>query len=319
MSDAPQADAPDTDEPADALSATWRAWSCTVRVTVQGSTPERLARATAIVRDLMDEVAAAVDRFRPDSDLSHVNAHPGRLVAVSPLTTTLVDVALRSAARTDGACDPTVGTALRGAGYVEDIEVVRVSRRDASAARPAAGWQSVMLDSARNRIGVVPDGLLDLGATAKAWTADQASGRASAELDLPVMVAIGGDLAVSGAGRPWRIDVSEHEGGPGQQVELTLGGLATSSTGARRWSTTAGPMHHLIDPRTGRPVEGPWRTCSVWAPTACAANEASTTALVLGACAVDWLLAHDRAARLVDGDGSVTHVGDWPQPEVRAA
>ena len=303
----------------DSLSATWRDWSCSVRVSVQGGEPEDLERATALVRDLMDEVAASVDRFRPSSDLSRVNAQPGRLVEVSALTATLVGVALRSAARTDGACDPTVGTALRAAGYVDDIEVVQQANRRADASRPAAGWQSVLLDRARHRVGVAPDGLLDLGATAKAWTADQASARARAELDLPVMVSIGGDLAVSGVCRPWRIDVSEHEGGATQQVEISRGGLATSSTGSRRWGTPEGTMHHLIDPSTGLPADGPWRTCSVWAPSACAANEASTAALVLGEGAVDWLLAHDRAARLIDRDGVTTYVGDWPRPQGRAA
>jgi thiamine biosynthesis lipoprotein len=286
---------------------------------VQSSVPEDLDTATAVVRDLMIDVAAAVDRFAPASDLSRVNARPGQLVEVSALTTTLVGVALRSAARTNGACDPTVGTALRAVGYVDDIEVVQQANRPAAISRPAAGWQSVVLDRARQRIAVTADGLLDLGATAKAWTADRASARARAELDLAVMVSIGGDLAVSGADRPWRVDVSEQEGGPGEQVELSRGGLATSSTGSRRWDTPEGTMHHLIDPVTGLPADGPWRTCSVWAPTACAANEASTTALVLGEGAADWLLAHDRAARLIDRDGAPTYVGGWPRPEGRAA
>ncbi|MBV9831248.1 MAG: FAD:protein FMN transferase [Marmoricola sp.] len=307
--------APLADPPTDSLSATWRDWSCTIRVGVQSADRSALERADAVVRDLMAEVAAAVDRFRPDSDLSRVNARPGHLVAVSPLTTTLVGLALRAAERTDGACDPTVGTALRRAGYVDDIDAVRRFRQATTAAQPAAGWRSVELDRARHRVAVTPDGLLDLGATAKAWTADQASARASDELGLPVLVSIGGDLAVSGSDRPWRLDVSEHEGGAGQRVKITHGGLATSSTGGRRWSTTAGPRHHLIDPRTGLPAEGPWRTCSVWAPTACAANEASTTALVLGGGAVDWLRAQDRAARLVGHDGVATYVAGWPRPE----
>jgi thiamine biosynthesis lipoprotein len=304
---------------ASSLSSAWRDWSCSVRVTVQSTDATDLDRAVRVVRGLMERVGESADRFRPGTDVCRVNADPGRPVTVSPMTTTLLSVALRAAGRTDGACDPTVGTALLSAGYDDDIERLRATGSRAGRAGPAAGWRSVHLDRERHLVAVPPDGLLDLGATAKAWTADRAAATAAEDTGRPVLVSIGGDLAVSGADRPWRVDVSEDEGGAAQQVELTYGGIATSSTRSRRWQTDSGPRHHLIDPRTGRPAEGPWRSCSVWAPSACAANEASTAALVLDGDARAWLQSHDRAARLVGHDGDLAYVGGWPRPEERAA
>ena len=76
--------------------------------------------------------------------------------------------------------------------------------------------------------------------------------------------------------------------------------------------TTAGEMHHLLDPRTGRPTAGPWRTVTATGPTCVAANTATTAALVLGADAVPWLEQHDVTARLVDESGAVHRVGAWP-------
>ena len=95
-------------------------------------------------------------------------------------------------------------------------------------------------------------------------------------------------------------------------MAISSGGLATSSTRARRWRRGGSELHHLIDPSTGNPAAGPWRTVSVAAETCTLANTASTAAIIAGVSAVSWLRARDFAARLVAHDGAVTHVGEWP-------
>ena len=106
--------------------------------------------------------------------------------------------------------------------------------------------------------------------------------------------------------------MSERAGEPGQHIGLTHGGLATSSTVARRWRTTSGEAHHIIDPRTGRPAEGRIRTATVWAPSTMKANTASTAAIILGDEAAEFLLDLGQAARLVDFNGRITTIGEWP-------
>jgi thiamine biosynthesis lipoprotein len=71
-------------------------------------------------------------------------------------------------------------------------------------------------------------------------------------------------------------------------------------------------VHHIVDPSTGFPVDGPWRTASVYAPSAMAANTASTAAIVLGPDAVEWLTDRHLAARLVSTDGVVATTEGWP-------
>jgi thiamine biosynthesis lipoprotein len=134
-----------------------------------------------------------------------------------------------------------------------------------------------------------------------------------------VLVEIGGDVAVAGpADEPWRVQVAEVTGGPGQLVGLTHGGLATSSTVARRWRTAVGTAHHVIDPRTGAPADGAVRSATVWAPTCLEANTFSTAAIVWGSSAGARLGLAGIPARLVDGAGAVHRVGAWPDQE-RAA
>jgi FAD:protein FMN transferase len=141
----------------------------------------------------------------------------------------------------------------------------------------------------------------------------------AARYRMPALVEIGGDVAVAGpVDAPWRVRVAEVADGPGVLVGLTHGGLATSSTAARRWRTAAGEAHHVIDPHTGAPAAGVVRTATVWAPTCLEANTFSTAALVWGASAAARLELGGVAARLVDRSGAVRTVGPWPGEE-RAA
>jgi thiamine biosynthesis lipoprotein len=97
-----------------------------------------------------------------------------------------------------------------------------------------------------------------------------------------------------------------------QLVRLSRGGLATSSVTCRQWLRAGQLLHHIIDPRTGRPAEGPWRTVSVAAASCAEANAAATAAIIAGDGAEEWLTALRLPARLIGHDGSVRLVGGWP-------
>lgn len=100
-----------------------------------------------------------------------------------------------------------------------------------------------------------------------------------------------------------------------QQIRLTRGGLATSSVTCRRWLRAGQVMHHIIDPRTGLPASGPWRTVSVIAPSCAEANAASTAAIVAGDDALGWLTAAGLPARLIGHDGRIARTGGWPESD----
>ncbi|GAA3121055.1 thiamine biosynthesis lipoprotein [Kribbella aluminosa] len=291
---------------------TWSAWSCTVRLTVDD--PAVLGAACGELRTLMDRVDKAASRFRPDSELSIVNNRAGALVPVSRLLVDLVDVSLVAAQVSGGAVDPTVGPAVIAAGYDADIETVR--RRfpqEPGEPKPVAGWQQVRLNRKLAMLGVPKDCALDLGATAKAWTADRAANVLSKRYGCAVLVEIGGDLRAAGVPKkPWVITVAERAGEIGVLVTLGHGGLTSSTRTVRRWQTPAGYGHHVIDPRTGLPADGPYRTASVWAPTAVRANTFSTALVATGDGALGRLKLAGHPARLIDADGEVTELSGWP-------
>ncbi|MGE5272932.1 MAG: FAD:protein FMN transferase [Verrucomicrobiota bacterium] len=279
-----------------------------------------LDRAEAMLREDLAELDAACSRFRTDSELSALNSSAGADVRVGELLFRAVGVAIDVARLTDGLVDPTVGRTLRLAGY--DRTFAQVEQRDGSRLRPmfaaVPGWRAVVLDEGRRTIRVPRGVELDLGATAKAMAADRAAGRIAEATGGGVLVSLGGDVSVAGpapgAGWPLRIadDHAAPLGGPGPTVSIVGGGLASSGTRVRRWTTAGGELHHIVDPRTARPAVTPWRTVTVAAATCVGANAASTAAVVLGDDAPGWLEERTLPARLVGVSGGVVAVGGWP-------
>ncbi len=180
------------------------------------------------------------------------------------------------------------------------------------------GWRHVMFNRKGPTVRIPAGTTIDLGATAKAWAADRAARAAAQTGGCGALVGVGGDIAVAG-GAPmggWMVHVTDdHRAGhraPGQTVAIESGGLATSSTATRRWRHEGAEMHHIIDPRTGTPVRGSWRTVSVAAASCADANIATTAALVRAGNAPAWLTRMGVPARLVSANGRVYTIGDWP-------
>ncbi|WP_067503896.1 FAD:protein FMN transferase [Actinoplanes sp. TFC3] len=294
--------------PVGADTAQWPVWGTTARIVV--TDPGSLDAATALVKAELAAVDAACSRFRPDSELRRACRNRGLPVTVSPLLADLVAAALDAAARTGGDVDPTVGAALSGLGYDRDFAAI-TGREVAPAVRvfAAPDWRDVRLAGERL---TVPDGvLLDLGATAKAVAADRAALRVAHRLGTGVMVALGGDIATAGPAPEgdWRVLVQDRPGDPRCVVGLPAGAaLASSSTVSRTWSRAGESLHHILDPRTGRPVRAVWRTVSVAAFSCLRANTLSTAAIVRG----NGDVLEGCPARLVTPGMEVVRLGGWP-------
>jgi thiamine biosynthesis lipoprotein len=320
--------APAPSIPGELASARWEALGSTVVVRL--SDPAALALARATIERELDAIDRACSRFRPDSELSRVNASAGRHVYASPLLMEALEVALRAAVLTDGDVDPTVGLALELAGYDRDWQLLRKPNGEPEpqpviTASVRTGWRTVTLDRESSSIRIPTGVRLDLGATAKAWAADRAASAAARATGCGVLVGLGGDIATSGPAPAggWRIRVTDDHrsdpSAPGQTISILSGGLATSSTAVRRWSHDGHTMHHIIDPATGAPVARTWRTISVAAAGCTEANIAATAAFVRAAGAPEWLARLGLPARLVDWEGNVTAVAAWPSEGPAAA
>jgi thiamine biosynthesis lipoprotein len=291
--------------------------SLRVIVTMPGS----LRAAKAAVDLVVAAMDLAASRFRDDSELSRLNASPERDVTVSPLLAQAIAAALRGAELSGGAVDPTVGSAVRLAGYDTDFaQVPADGDRIRLYAERVPGWRAVRLDRTARTVRVPRGVEIDLGATAKALTSDLAAAAASKAIGgAGVLVSLGGDIAVAGEApaEGWSIQTSDDSAAPidetQEAISITSGGIATSSTTVRRWTRGGVVLHHIIDPATGLPADTCWRTVSVVAANCVDANIASTAAIVMSRSAISWLEAGHLPARLVDLSGNVLRVAGWPE------
>src|SRR5438128_92298 len=151
--------------------------------------------------------------------------------------------------------------------FRDDSELARLNA--------SAGRRAIDVDAAGRRVRIPRGVELDLGATAKAFAADRAATDIAEATGVGVIVSLGGDCAIAGPPPEggWTIRVTDRHDAPanGPDPEATIaleaGGLATSGTSARNWTRGAERLHHLVDPRTGRPAASVWRTATVAAPT----------------------------------------------------
>ncbi len=280
-----------------------------------------------VVRGVFAEWDRRLSRFRPDSELSALNAAAGQTVAVSSLLFRVTWAALEAAAATDGLFDPAMLDQLAAAGYDRTFAELPADRpADPGPARPGGAWRGIRLDVHHRTVDLPAGAHLDFGGIAKGMAVDE-SLRGLAELEVtPALVEAGGDLAVVGcpAGLPaWPVGI-EIDGGL-RTVGLPHGALATSSVSRRHWRTGGLEQHHLLDPRTVLPARSGVRSASVAAASCRQAEVAAKVALILGPDAGPAFLDRNGlTGLLVLDDGRELPVGAWtwsapPGDEVRGA
>jgi FAD:protein FMN transferase len=240
-------------------------------IAVAGATPAELEE----IERLFATLDATFSRFRPDSELNRVNAGAAEFVAVSPMFSRVLALALDSARRTDGLVDPTLGAAIEAAGYDRDFADLEDDDERPPAPTASGSWRHVRI--AGRLVFRYPGTKLDLNSVVKGLAVDAAVEQLSGD----GFVSAGGDVAVRGAAV-----VGLPDGG---SLTVRNGGIATSGSTGRRWLRGGALQHHLIDPRTGRPSTSPWVEVTVAAGSCLEADVAAKAAFLLGHDGPGWL------------------------------
>ena len=262
------------------MSIQWMAWGTTVRVEV--TEPAALPAARRLVAGIIARAEREAALEFSGAKVHRLTRAVGRPTTVSTSLADLVAVALTAAELSAGAVDLTVGATtlpLRraAAGHWPERTArfpVCVSIQSARP-RPAPGWRTVY--RAGRSVAVPAGTCLDLTATAKARTAYLAAARVAGQLGVGALVELGGDLATAGPAPDggWLI-APEHGGGA--VAQLQTGNMISSCRAVG-----------IVDPLTGRMVDGPWAAIAVLGPDLVTAKTAAVAALVHGADAEDYL------------------------------
>jgi FAD:protein FMN transferase len=294
----------------------FRAMGCEMSVWLETASAGAAAKAFDQAVAIFAAYEQALSRFRPDSELSQLNARSGRWVVVSDLLWDVLQVALEMAALTNGRFDPTTLRALERYGYTVTFEQINRAGPDNHNPVPLSfpgNWMDIALDDDRQAV-YLPQGMgLDLGGIAKGYTAQKAAGLVRALG--PCLIDAGGDLAAGDApqGYPgWPVAVSAPWPGDGLEpldlckLWLANQAIATSGIDYRTWERDGRLVHHLIDPASGAPAVTDGLTVTVLAADAARAEAWATAALVAGSEeGMDALLERELAALMVTQSGAV--------------
>lgn len=267
-------------------SVEFRAMGSDAHVLVLGGPAHLGDRARARI----DDLESRWSRFRPDSDLSRLNAAAGRPVAIAPVTAALLLRAVDAWRVTGGRFDPTILPALRDAGYDRTFTALHapdpwaeVAADDDLPARPAPGLGGLELTPGHARL---PRGVeIDPGGIGKGLAADLVVEELLDAGADGALVNLGGDLRVAGTGPDggaWGVAVEHPDRGHVADLALVVGAVATSTPRRRRWVHRGGIHHHVIDPATGRPARELPAAVTVVAGEAWRAEVLATAALLTG-------------------------------------
>jgi thiamine biosynthesis lipoprotein len=246
------------------LKVSFRSMASDIRFWVVDPGPDAGER-TEQAQQVVEQVATTCTRFDPTSDLMRANAAGGRWTVVARECFDALAAAQEAHRVTGGLFDPRVLRVLASYGYDTSLPFetrrldlpaapAKVTRRRGFGSRT---WRPKLdADRLAVRVGREP---VDLGGIGKGlavrWAAEilRDAGKA-------VLVEAGGDLMAIGSGtdgKGWMIAVENPVGGdePTAVLRVHDRAVATSSTRIRSWTVGGTEVHHIIDPRTGRPAE----------------------------------------------------------------
>lgn len=274
---------------------------------------EQPAQADALANAAFDEmrrIDVLMSTYKPDSELSRLNANGARTPFVlSPELFGLIKESTDYSRMSDGAFDVTYASV----GFLYDY---RSHRRPNTAAirraLPGVDYRHLQFDAPRHAVRFERAGMrVDLGGIAKGYAVDRAMAILVKAGVTHAMVNAGGDTLLKGdrLGKPWVVGIRDPNKRDGVALRLPLADTAISTSGDyERYFDEGGiRYHHIIDPKTGDSARV-LRSATVLAPTAIRTDALSTAVFVMGA---------ERGLAMIDKMRDVDAVVILPDGKVR--
>lgn len=268
----------------------------------------------------MERLAAMMTRYAPDSTVSAINRAAGvHAVSVGKELMAVLKTAQKLSMQTRGAFDITVG-ALK-AWHFDEGQNTLPAPGEVEAQRRLVGYRGLVLDERAGTAYLGQRGMaLDLGGVAKLPILEAGMGVLQRHGIENVMLNGGGDVLVAGRlrDRPWRVGLRDPRAPERMIGLLTLEGpaiVASSGDYERFFMAQGERQHHILNPATGQPTQGP-HGVSLLARDAASVNGLGAAMMVLGSDGARSLLhgKSDVQALVVNRDQSV-----WRTPGMAAA
>lgn len=239
----------------------------------------------------IEKIDKIANNFDPNSEISRFNA-AGKIQA-SPDLLNMVRASLKYYTLSQGAFDITVGPLVN----IWKEKIREAENKSRGLTLPAenqikkalslVGSNKISLNSNESSIRFTQSGMsIDLGAIAKGYAADQAVKRLKELGVQSALVNAGGNIYCLGrkGSRKWRIGI-RHPRKPDEiafYLDLENQAAATSGDYEQFFILDKKRYSHIIDPKTGYPVDNKLSSVTIIAPDAAASDGLSTTVFVLG-------------------------------------
>lgn len=232
---------------------------------------------------------ALMSSWRPDSEVSRLNASPGQFVSVSPETFEVIDKALWAGQISSGTFDVTFQTlaGLWKFGDAQEAKPKPPTREQVNRLRRNVDYRQIEVQKAERRVKIGPHQRIGLGGIAKGYIVDAAAKVMLAAGVRDFLLRAGGDLYGAGhkpGGERWVAGIQDPRGSHDDYfatLELQDHAFSTAGDYARYYVHEGKRYHHIIDPRTGYPAEA-CRSVTIWAETALLADVIDDSVFILG-------------------------------------
>jgi thiamine biosynthesis lipoprotein len=255
-------------------------------VVAYGRDTRYLAQVANEAFDEIDSLDRQMSNYKVESELSQINRRAAReSVLVEPRLFELIAEAVRYSRESDGAFDISVGALMKSWGFFRG-EGRMPTRADLAQVMNRVGYRHIHLDREAHQIRFDVEGLeLDLGGIAKGFAVDRAA-EILRSRGVEAALVSGGASSIYALGAPpgeraWRIRLRDpyEKTKSGDLVWLKNHSLSVSGSFEKFFTLQGMTYCHIIDPRSGRPVEG-MLMAAVLAPLTVESDAMSTTLFV---------------------------------------
>lgn len=298
------------------------------RVSVVDITPQQAAALQKKIQEQLDGDDWLMSTWKKDSALMRFNRSTSTAPwPVSEAMADIVTTSLRVGKKTDGVMDITVGPLVNLWGFGPDQQPVKMpTQAQIDAAKARTGLQHLTVI---NRAGEqflqkdLPDLYVDLSTVGEGYAADHLSHLMDREGISRYLVSVGGALVsrgMNGKGLPWRVAVqkpTDRENAVEAVVDINGHGISTSGSYRNYYELDGKRISHVIDPRSGRPIDHKLVSVTVISPTALEADAWDTGLMVLGPERAKEVVTREGLAVMMimkEGDGFTT----WMSPQFSA-
>lgn len=237
--------------------------ACLYSVVAYGEDRVALAPILDEALDEVDRIDRLMSHYRADSPLSQLNRTAARgPVAPEPELFDFIATAVRFSIESGGAFDITVGPLMKAWGFFGGDGRLPAPG-ELARARAVTGYRRLVIDAGRRTIEFDRPGVeIDLGGIAKGYAVDRAVGVLRRRGITAALVSAGGStlyaIGTRPGGSPWQVAVQDPVDGRRVAFTVALVDRALSMAGAsEKWFEAGGTRYsHIMDPRTGRPVQG---------------------------------------------------------------